>query len=68
MHQGEIDGLLYQSAVYTVTGTMEGCNLVLFEGRPTQVNAINHQLVMEAMLSHGETAVAFLDRLGVALE
>ncbi|BBH47961.1 RES family NAD+ phosphorylase [Pseudomonas sp. KU43P] len=68
MHQGEIDGLLYQSAVYTVTGTMEGCNLVLFEGRPTQVNAINHQRVMEAVLSNGETAVEFLDSLGVALE
>jgi len=68
MHRGEIDGLLYQSAVYTVTGSMNGCNLVLFEGRPTQVKAVSHRLVIEAVLSNGETAVEFLDSLGIALE
>lgn len=68
MHRGEIDGLLYQSAVYTVTGSMNGCNLVLFEGRPTQVKAVRHRLIMEVVLPNGETAVEFLDSLGVPLE
>jgi len=64
----EIDGLLYQSAVYTVTGSMNGCNLVLFEGRTLQVLAMSHRLVVEAVLSNGQTAIEFLDSLGVALE
>ncbi len=68
MNVAEVDGLLYQSAVYTVTGSMDGCNLVLFEGRRRQVEAISHQLVMEALLLNGETAVEFLESLGVVLE
>lgn len=68
MQLGQIDGLLYQSAVYTVTGSMNGCNLVLFEGRAPQVKAVSHRPVMEAVLSNGETAIEFLDSLGVALE
>jgi len=64
----EIDGLLYQSAVYTVTGSMNGCNVVLFEGRTLQVLAMSHRLVVEAVLSNGQTAIEFLDSLGVALE
>ncbi|MFJ4067392.1 RES family NAD+ phosphorylase [Pseudomonas sp. NPDC089996] len=61
----EVDGLLYPSAVYTVTGSMHGCNLVLFEGRECQVNAISR---LEALLTNGETAVEFLESLGVVLE
>ncbi|MNP63270.1 hypothetical protein D3C76_1586470 [compost metagenome] len=68
MHQGKVDGLLYLSSVYTVTGSMDGCNIVLFEGRSTQVEAIRHQPVMAAVLPNGETVVEFLDSLGVALE
>jgi len=68
MRLSEIDGLLYQSAVYTVTGSMNGCNLVLFEGRTLQVLAMSHRLVLEAVLSNGETAIEFLDSLGVALD
>ena len=68
MQLREIDGLLYQSAVYTVTGSMNGCNLVLVEGRTLQVLAMSHRLVLEAVLSNGETAIEFLDSLGVALE
>ncbi|RRV46200.1 RES family NAD+ phosphorylase [Pseudomonas sp. p106] len=68
MQLAEIDGLLYQSAVYTVTGSMNGCNLVLFEGRTPQVEAMSHRRVMEAVFSNGETAIEFLDSLGVALE
>ena len=69
MLQGkEIDGLLYQSAVYTVTGSMDGCNLVLFAERGTQVEPIDYKPVTEVELSNGETPVEFLDSLGVALE
>jgi len=68
MRLSEIDGLLYQSAVYTVTGSMNGCNVVLFEGRTLQVLAMSHRLVVEAVLSNGQTAIEFLDSLGVALE
>jgi len=68
MQLSEIDGLLYQSAVYTVTGSMNGCNVVLFEGRTLQVLAMSHRLVLEAVLSNGQTAIEFLDSLGVALE
>ncbi|WP_205300473.1 RES family NAD+ phosphorylase [Pantoea sp. Ap-967] len=64
----EVDGLLYQSAVYTVTGSLDGCNLVLFEGRKRQVEAVSHQRVMEALLSNGETAIELLESLGVVLE
>lgn len=64
----EIDGLLYPSAVYTVTGSMDGCNLVLFAERGTQVVSIDHTPMTEVVLSNGETAVEFLDSLGVALE
>ncbi len=69
MQQGtEIDGLLYPSAVYTVTGSMDGCNLVLFEGRDTQVEPIDYKPVTEVEFSNGETPVEFLDSLGVPLE
>ena len=64
----EIDGLLYPSAVYTVTGSMDGCNLVLFAERGTQVVSIDFTPVTEVVLSNGETALEFLDSLGVALE
>jgi len=68
MNVGEVDGLLYQSAVYTVTGSMDGCNLVLFEGRRRQVEAISHQRCMAVLLPNGETAVEFLESLGLVLE
>jgi len=68
MSQDHVDGLLYLSAVYTVTGAMEGCNIVLFEGRSTQIQAISHQPVSIAVLPNGETVVEFLCSLGVALE
>jgi len=47
---------------------MNGCNVVLFEGRTLQVLAMSHRLVLEAVLSNGQTAIEFLDSLGVALE
>lgn len=68
MYQSGVDGLLYQSAVYSVTGSMQGCNLVLNTGRSTQVEALSYQPLMQALLSNGETAVEFLDSLGVVLE
>lgn len=44
MYQSGVDGLLYQSAVYIVTGSMQGCNLVLNTGRSTQVEALSYHL------------------------
>ncbi|MNN98279.1 hypothetical protein D3C81_2176320 [compost metagenome] len=64
----EIDGLLYTSAVYAKTGSIEGCNVVLFEGRKPHVKPIDHRPVMEVELATGETAVEFLESLGVVLE
>lgn len=68
MSQGQVDGLLYPSAVYSVTGSMDGCNIVLFQGRSIQIEAIRHQAVSLAVLQNGETVVEFLYSLGVALE
>lgn len=64
----EIDGLLYPSAVYTVTGDLSGCNLVLFAGRGTQVEAVSYQPVLETVLANGQTTLQFLNDLGVTLE
>lgn len=66
-HSEEIDGLLYPSAVFSVTGSMEGCNLVLFDGRGTQVEPVDHKPVAGAVLSGGETTEEFLESLGVVL-
>ncbi|MDZ3995540.1 RES family NAD+ phosphorylase [Pseudomonas sp. Teo4] len=68
IYRNDVDGLLYQSTVYSVTGSLKGCNLVLFAGRSTQIEAVDYQPVMEVVLSNGETAIEFLDSLGVALE
>lgn len=65
---GEIDGLLYTSAVYAESGTLGGCNVVLFEGRGSQVKPIDYKPVVEAELSSRKTAVEFLESLGVVLE
>lgn len=68
MQQGdEIDGLIYPSAVYTVAGSMEACNLVLFERRGVQVEPIDYTPVTEVVLSNDETAEEFLESLGVVL-
>jgi hypothetical protein len=53
MHHDRVDGLLYQSAVYTVTGSISGCNIVLYEGRSKQVKAISHQPITAAVLKNG---------------
>ena len=63
-----IDGLLYPSAVYSVTGSMDGCNLVLFGERGAQVKSIGYTPVTKVVLSNGETAIEFLDSMGVSLE
>lgn len=64
----EVDGLLYPSAVYTITGSMDGCNLVLFADRDLQVEPVDYKPVMEAELSNGEAPVEFLESLGVVVE
>lgn len=67
MEREDIDGILYPSAVYGETGTYDGCNLALFEGRGTQVKPLDYQPVITVELESGEFAVEFLDSLGVAL-
>lgn len=64
----EVDGLLYPSAVYTETGRMDGCNVVLFGGRKAQVTAIDFKPVLDVQFSSGETPLEFLNSLGVVLE
>ena len=64
----EIDGLIYESAVYSSAGTLEGCNVVLFEGRGTQVKPVSHKSLLEVELPTGETVVQLLENLGVILE
>jgi hypothetical protein len=68
MQQGKtIDGLLYYSAVYSVTGSMDGCNVVLFDGRGPQVEPVDFKPVAGAVLSGDETTEDFLESLGVVL-
>lgn len=69
MGYGEsIDGILYPSAVYTETGTLSGCNIVLFEGRGIQVKPVSHRPLLEVQLSNGQTPLTFLESMGVVLE
>lgn len=68
MQQGkQIDGLLYPSAVYSVSGSMVSCNLVLFSGRGTQVAPVDYKPVAGALLSDDETSEEFLESLGIVL-
>lgn len=69
MKQGNhIDGLLYPSAVYSPSGTLDGCNVVLFEGRSSQLASLDCLPVSQMRLSNGESVYEFLDSLGVAME
>lgn len=63
----KIDGLLYLSAVYSVSGSMVSCNLVLFDKRETQVKPIDYKPVAGVVFSDGETTEEFLESLGVVL-
>ena len=64
-HSQEIDGLYYGSSVYAPTGSAQGCNIVLFDGRDPQVSAVSALPLMEAVLANGSTAVEFLLDLNV---
>lgn len=59
-HSLEIDGLLYVSSVFPKAASLEGCNLVLFEGRETQLVPVSSEPLAEALLTDGKTAVEFL--------
>lgn len=63
-----IDGILYPSAVYTETGSLKGCNVVLFAGRGPQVEPVSYQRILDAELSTGEAAIELLESLGVVIE
>ncbi len=64
-HCAEVDGLVYPSRAYPISGSINGCNLVLFEGRSTQLVAVNHVPLMDTELSNGETAIELLARIQV---
>ena len=59
-HGLEVDGLLYVSTVFPKAASLEGCNLVLFEGRETQLVPVSSEPLAEALLTDGKTAVEFL--------
>ncbi|WP_455921437.1 RES family NAD+ phosphorylase [Pseudomonas putida] len=61
----EIDGLIYSSVAYGRALSMEGHNLVLFEGRSTQLQAISALPVASVMLPGNITALELLLRLKV---
>lgn len=67
-HKPYVDGLLYPSRAYPITGRWEGCNLVLFEGRPQQLAAFCMHPLGEIELSSGETVGEFLNRLQIPVE
>ena len=67
-HSDEIDGIIYGSSVYAPAGAFEGCNIVLFEGRGTQVKPDGATPLMEAVLPSGATAVEFLEGLDLIVE
>ncbi|ANC80205.1 hypothetical protein KKK_03990 [Pseudomonas putida B6-2] len=64
----EIDGLVYTSAVYSTAGTLDGCNVVLYEGRDPHVAPIDFQAISELVMTNGETAFELLESLGVVVE
>lgn len=66
-HSGGIDGLLYPSAVYSLSGSLLACNLVLFGHRGLQVRALDYKSVAGAILSQGETTEELLEGLGIVL-
>lgn len=66
--QPAVDGILYPSQVYPITASLEGCNLVLFEGRPTQLVAVSKQPLGSVVLSNGETVGELLNRMRVPIE
>ena len=67
-HGLEVDGMLYPSQVYPLTGSFKGCNLALFDGRGLQLEAVGKQGLRELELSSGETVGEFLNRLRIAVE
>jgi hypothetical protein len=65
---GMFDGLLYTSAVFPAAASIEGCNLVLFGGRETQLVSISSNPLMDFELASGKTAIEFLLDLNVSVE
>ena len=67
-HEDNIDGIIYPSQVYPVSGSFKGCNLALFAGRKLQLQALGKQPFGELELSSGETVGEFLNRLRIPIE
>ncbi|MFJ2333643.1 RES domain-containing protein [Pseudomonas helleri] len=57
------DGVVYNSAVYCPAGSLDGTNVVLFEGRGTQVKRISLKPVNTLLLWDRETVAEFLESL-----
>lgn len=67
-HATQVDGMLYPSQVYPITGSLEGCNLVLFEGRGVQLASMRRQALEALLLSTDETVGEALYRMQVPVE
>jgi hypothetical protein len=67
-HDANFDGILYPSQVYPITGSLSGCNLVLFEGRDPQLTNKGKQPLEDVELSTGETVGELLNRMQVPIE
>lgn len=66
-YSDEIDGLLYTSTVLPGAASLEWCNLVLFEGRKTQLVPVSSEPLAEALLTDDKTAVEFLVDLNLSV-
>lgn len=67
-HAAQVDGILYPSQVYPISGSLDGCNLVLFEGRGVQLAAVWRLPLEELLLSTDETVGEALWRMQVPVE
>lgn len=68
MQLEDVDGILYPSRVYPKTGSFEGCNLALFDGRKTQLTLDCDTPLIDHEFSTGEIIGEVLIRLKVQVE
>jgi hypothetical protein len=68
MELGDVDGILYPSRVYPKTGSFEGCNIALFEGRENQLIPDSDIPLIDHEFPTGETIGEMLIRLKVQVQ
>lgn len=66
--EGNFDGLLYTSTVFPAAASIDGCNLVLFGGRETQLVPKSSEPLTAVQLKGDKTAIEFLLDLNVTVE